>query len=322
MKSRPKGRRADRVRRYTDKSGTVREYRYPAKAAQPSPRSGDDLAGLLVAWQRSPEWRKLAEPTKQHYAHYLKPLAKMGQASVSDLKRQHLLEIRDSLALARGDGAATGFIRAVSALLTWARERGIVEHNPILGGTKGLERGSLRAWTAEEAETAMERLPEPLRRVVVLALFTAQRRGDLCAMRWSQYDGLAIRLVQGKTGASVVIPCHPQLNAELGVWALNRTALTILTDRAGRPWKPNLLSHYLPDALVRIGLSNELNVHGLRKLACTMLAEAGASTHEIAAISGHRSLQMVAYYTRAVDQEKLAQSAMARLDQKWKRRDG
>lgn len=313
MKSRPKGRRADRVRRYVAKDGTVKEYRYPAKPVQPSPRSGDDLAGLLVAWERSPEWRRLALATKQHYGHYLRPLNKVGHIPVREIKRQFLLEVRDAIATERGDGAATGFIRAVSALLTWARDRGIVEHNPILGGTKGLERGSLRAWTAQEAETAMERLPEPLRRVVVLARYTAQRRGDLCAMRWSQYDGQAIRLVQGKTGASVVIPCHPQLNAELDVWALNRTALTILTDGAGRPWKPNLLSHYLPAALVRIGLSNELNVHGLRKLACTMLAEAGASTHEIAAVSGHKSLSMVQMYTASVDQERLASTAIARL---------
>jgi hypothetical protein len=36
--------------------------------------------------------------------------------------------------------------------------------------------------------------------------------------------------------------------------------------------------------LPRIGLPGELNVHGLRKLAAASLADAGCSTHEIAAI--------------------------------------
>ena len=52
--------------------------------------------------------------------------------------------------------------------------------------------------------------------------------------------------------------------------------------------------------------------HGLRKAACRRLAEAGASVNEIAAVSGHRSLNEIARYTRAVDQEKMARSAMAR----------
>jgi hypothetical protein len=43
------------------------------------------------------------------------------------------------------------------------------------------------------------------------------------------------------------------------------------------------------------------------------LAEAGASTHEIAAVTGHMSLEEIERYTRAVRKKKLADSAMARL---------
>jgi integrase len=51
----------------------------------------------------------------------------------------------------------------------------------------------------------------------------------------------------------------------------------------------------------------------LRKLAATRLAEAGCSEHEIAAITGHRSLSEVARYTRARDQARLAEQAMSKL---------
>jgi hypothetical protein len=43
------------------------------------------------------------------------------------------------------------------------------------------------------------------------------------------------------------------------------------------------------------------------------LAEAGCSANEIAAITGHVTLEEVARYTRATEQKKLARSAMARL---------
>ena len=167
------------------------------------------------------------------------------------------------------------------------------------------------------SRTALAGLPEPLRRVVVLALYTGQRRGDLCALRWSAYDGQAIRLVQQKTKEPLVIPCHPALKAELDAWRQDTVAgigeATLLTDNRGQPWKPNLLSHYLPAALVRIGMSNDINVHGLRKLAAANLAEAGCSTKEIAAITGHRTLAMVDLYTRSADQKKLAGAAIVRF---------
>ena len=47
--------------------------------------------------------------------------------------------------------------------------------------------------------------------------------------------------------------------------------------------------------------------------AARRLAEAGCSANEIAAITGHATLQEVSRYTKAAEQKKLAQSAMRRL---------
>jgi integrase len=57
-----------------------------------------------------------------------------------------------------------------------------------------------------------------------------------------------------------------------------------------------------------------LNVHGLRKLAAATLAECGCSANEIAAITGHDTLGMVTLYTASAEQERLAESAVRRLD--------
>jgi integrase len=317
MQSRPKGRKVGRVVRHTMADGTVKEYRYdPHQPKRRGVAVGDTLASLIAAFQRSPEWLRLAADTRQNYTLYLRTLDRVGHVRAADVKRRDLLTIRDSVAASRGNGAAFGFVRAVSALFAWGVDREWLEHNIAHGCTKGLPRGHLRAWTAQEAATAIALLPEHLRRVVVLALYTGQRRGDLCSLPWSAYDGRAIRLTQGKTAEPLVIPCHPALKAELDGWTVCRTAVTILTDAQGKPWKPNLLSHYLPAALVRIGLSNELNIHGLRKLAATNLAEAGCSAHEIASVTGHRTLAMVALYTRSVDQERLASAAIVRLSER------
>jgi integrase len=44
------------------------------------------------------------------------------------------------------------------------------------------------------------------------------------------------------------------------------------------------------------------------------LAEAGCSTHEIAAITGHETLAMVELYTRGADQKRRAAAAIQKLE--------
>jgi integrase len=74
-----------------------------------------------------------------------------------------------------------------------------------------------------------------------------------------------------------------------------------------------VLSGKLPGKIQALGLRKGLNVHGLRKLAAANLAEAGCSTLEIAAITGHASLGMVQLYTKSADQERMATAAIVRL---------
>ena len=62
----------------------------------------------------------------------------------------------------------------------------------------------------------------------------------------------------------------------------------------------------------RVGLTG-LSPHGLRKAAARRLAEAGCTTHEIRSITGHASLQEVQRYTDAVEQKRLAVSAIAKV---------
>ena len=272
--------------------GRYRENRYPPYRPKRRKIPADSLEALIGAYRRSPEWGALGERTRTNYSIYLRPLEEVGHLPVRQMKRRELLLIRDAIAKARGNGAGTGFLRAASALFGWAVNHDWIEHTPV-HRIKRLPGGHLRAWTRAEADAAVEGLPEHLRRVVLLGRFTGQRRGDLCGMTWSSYDGTTLRLVQQKTGAALVIPCHPVLKSALDGWRRDASAVTILTNTLGRPWVAQHLSHELPKALARLGLARDLNVHGLRKLAAAELADVGCTMHEIAAITGHRTLAMV-----------------------------
>jgi len=290
----------------------VREYRYPPYRPKRRKVAAKSLEALIHAYRRSPEWDGLSERTRTNYAIYLRPLEEVGHLAVRQMKHRELLLIRDAIACARGNGAATGFMRAASAVFGWAVDHDWIEYTPV-HRIKRLPGGHLRAWTRADADAAVEGLPEHLRRVVLLARFTGQRRGDRCATMWSAYDGTTLRLVRQKTGAASVIPCHPVLKSALDGWRRDATAVTILTNTFCRPWVAQHLSHELPKALTKLSLAHDLNVHGLRKLAAADLADVGCTMHEIAANTGHRTLAMVQEYTRSAGQERVAGAAVVNL---------
>lgn len=307
--------RSPRVVRRTLADGTVKEYHYKRH----QDLDGHTLGAVIAQWQRSPEWSNLSPGTQANYVLYLKPLhAAMKLTPVNGIKRSHLLKMRNEIAFKRGHGAALNFCRAVGALFTWARRNDVVEASPAIDLVFSLQRGSLPAWRDDQAQRAMRELPEPYRRAVVLAYHTGQRRGDLCRIGWHDYDGQVIRLIQEKTTQPLEIPVSAELRAELAIWKTDRHAVTILEHR-GKPWKPGYLTQWLPDQLKRIGLP-PLGLHGLRRLTAIRLAEAGCTPHEIAAITGHRTLQMVQEYTKGVRQRNLADVAVLRLENAGKRK--
>lgn len=311
-------RRAPKTVRKVLADGTVKVYQYARDAApKRKPRaSADSVAALVDAFKRSPEWEDFSPATKATYSVYLRPLERLTQLAAKDLKRKLLLQMRDAIAVKRGRkggrGAATGFMRTVKALMRWAVDREWLETNPAYG-IKNLKGGTLRAWTEAELTTALDKLPEPYRRVVVLALYTGQRRGDLCALTWGAYDGRSIRLTQQKTGAALVIPCHSALKAELDAWREQVQVGRVLTPPRARAWTAPHLTREMKRELEKLGLRG-INVHGLRKMAAQKLAEAGCTVHEIQAITGHKSLSMVQLYTDGAAQEVRAEAAILRLE--------
>src|SRR5262249_17915035 len=89
--------------------------------------------------------------------------------------------------------------------------------------------------------------------------------------------------------------------------------LTFLVTATGKPYSPNHFSETFREWCDTAGLPKRCSAHGLRKAACRRLAEAGCSEKQIAAISGHASLDEVARYTKAEDKARLARDAMAQM---------
>src|SRR5438067_5375877 len=67
---------------------------------------------------------------------------------------------------------------------------------------------------------------------------------------------------------------------------IERVSPLILTTRTGRAWKKRYFAQAWQEACEAAGITN-LHFHDLRGTAVTMLAEAGCTIPEIAAVTGH-----------------------------------
>lgn len=283
--------------------GTVKTYTYDRRKA----RVGT-VEALIVAYRTSPEYAALAKSTKHNRARCLDQIGEVyGASLVADIRRRHIKGMRDKLA--HTPGWANEIVKTWKVIMELAVEDEIVVSN-VARGVKRLAIGSYRRWTQEEVTQALSAAPENLRRAIILGLYTGQRGGDVIRMTWADYDGAGIAVVQEKTGAKLWIPAHRNLRAELDAWKKDASSLTILVDGRGHPWG---LRGSFSRAIARVAPKGAV-FHGLRKAAAALLAEAGCSTNEIAAITGHKTLGMLSHYTAEADQKVRASAAIVKLE--------
>jgi integrase len=168
-------------------------------------------------------------------------------------------------------------------------------------------------WTEEEIAQyeAFYPIGTKARLALALGLYTAQRRGDVVRMGRQHIRDGVISVRQEKTGEPLAIPVHPELQAALDATSVGH--LTLLVTKSGKSYGANDFSEQFRSWCDAAGLPKACTFHGLRKAALTRLADAGCTVHEIAAISGHKTLKEIAHYTKAADQARLARGAMARM---------
>jgi integrase len=209
--------------------------------------------------------------------------------------------------------AAKSWLKSIRHLMQFALKLEMIRTDPTQGiKLKAPRTDGIHTWSEQNiaAFEAVHPVGTKARLAFALLLYTAQRRGDVVRMGRQHIRDGVIQVRQEKTGAELSIPVHSDLRAIIA--ATPGEHLTFLVTQTNRPYSGNDFSGQFRAWCDAAGLPKECSAHGLRKAACRRLAEAGCSAHEIAAISGHMTLSEVQRYTRAVDQAKLAKSAMER----------
>lgn len=304
-----------------------------AEAEKAPPVTVPTINSLIRAYQGAPDWKDLAASTREIEQFNINAIEKaFGAMPLAAVERKGarsvFLEWRDDMA-EDTPRAADAKLARLARILKFAFDREMIDRHPLATFKRvyKVDRSEI-VWLPEHFEKLNAAASPEIRLAAFVALHTGQRRGDLIALRWAQFDGEAIRLTQSKTGAKVYIPCTEALRAVLGDLkaqaeakaaaggqAVDVGALHILNSTGGRPWTIEAFKQAWRWAFLQTEIADDLHFHDIRGTAVTMLAEAQCTVPEICSITGHTLASankiLENYLART---SVLAKSAIAKLE--------
>lgn len=317
-----------------------------AVADRKSPRN-DTLAGLVAQYRASPEYAKLSDTTKRHWARWLDRVAdtsgpleigSLGLAMLDDRRvKEDLLEWRDQWAAT--PRTADYAVQVLSRILSWGVSRGKLAINAAAGIEQLYESDRAdQIWTADEEALYCLAAPSPeVAFIVPLANLTGLRREDLTRLSWSHVGEAAIVLRAGKSehrgreAKDVVVPVlgetrellgaikaqQERRHAELCAVATRKKKpappkpLTVLSNTRGKPWTVNGLEHQVIDAKGSVGIDKHL--HDARGTFGTRLRKAGLRASEIADILGWEERRVERLLATYVDRDAIVRDLAERI---------
>lgn len=244
------------------------------------------------------------------------PLADMHMA----VPQHELVGLRD--AHAATSGKADNMIAAIRSMYRWAiedRKLDGLSVNPAVGiGRIHKNQGGAVTWSVADLEKYRARWPSGTKQHLALSIFmfTALRISDaiLLGRRNEEQVGAVTWLrveTQKKHSRDVYIPMLPPLRA--AITAQTVVGPTYLLTQYGKPFaSTNSFGNKFREWCIEAGLPDRSS-HGIRKAAGKLLAQAGANQYEIMAIHGHSEARTSEVYTKDVERQRLAESAMSRL---------
>ena len=271
------------------KRHTVEELidRYVRDVLPTKPRSAENQAGQLKWW-------------RQHMGNYV----------LADATPALIAESRDTLAkgithrgMPRTPATVNRYLAVLSHTFTIAmKEWGWVENNPVMKVRRLPEpQGRVRFLSDDERERLLQActgsINKQLYPIVVLALSTGMRQGEILGLNWDDVDleSGRITLHDTKNKERRSVPVVGQALRVLQDYAKVRRIDTSLVFPGSVKGKPVDVRAPWERAVRAAGIE-DFRFHDLRHSAASYLAMNGATPSELAAVLGHKTLQMVKRY--------------------------
>jgi integrase len=209
----------------------------------------------------------------------------------------------------RSGATVNRYIAALSHALSFAmKERRLLQRNPVSDIRRKLEpRGRTRFLADEDRTRLLQACAESawpgLQPLVLLAITTGARKGELIRLKWTDIDLKAGRALvsQTKNDEPRTLPLAGKALEALRALKLQDSARSeyVFPQPSGLPGPYEHFDSHWYVALKASGIQ-DFHFHDLRHTTASMLAAQGASLLEIADVLGHKTLAMVKRYSHLV----------------------
>ena len=219
----------------------------------------------------------------------------------------------DATMYQRSGATINRYLATLSHMLNVAKkEWRLIDRNPVSDITKMKEgRGRTRFLSDEERATLLNVCSKSgwpqLHTLVVLAISTGARRGELISLKWDAIDLKAGKAVvtETKNGEARTLPLVGKALEALRALKLQGSAKSeyVFPNPSGFPGYFENFDQRWIEALKAAGIKG-FRFHDLRHCCASYLAANGASLLEIADVLGHKTLAMVRRYSHLTQSHK------------------
>lgn len=219
-----------------------------------------------------------------------------GDCYLNKINSEDLFLWRDSLLQTDRPHSVASYLRTLSPIINYAVSRGYITKSPF---AKGLKMNPIVETPVIFSDSELQavkneivKYPNVLTAIRLLEL-TGFRVGEACYLRWSDIDFLngIISVHNSKENRFDAFPIDDTL--EMFLRSISKTSEFVLSIR-----DRSYISHKLKETTRKLGLSEKLCVHSIRKTFCSRLVRSGVDMAIAHKLMRHRHVSTtLKYYT-------------------------
>lgn len=216
-------------------------------------------------------------------------------------------------------------VACIRHMFNKAVEWGYLNNNPLRTVKKLKEPpGRMRYLNAEEIERLMAQCAEHIKPIVVMALNTGMRKGEILNLKWGDVDfeNRVIHVRHTKNNEHKTIPINDTLLNCLQGLGVQLSDQYVFASPEGKPYTD--VKRGFSKAVQRAGIT-DFRFHDLRHTFASRLVMAGTDLRTIQVLLGHKEIKMTMRYSHlsdthlrdAVKSSKMAQIRHKRKMENW-----
>ena len=286
--------------------------------ARQAERDAESVAELVEEYLGKWAWPRKRSAAEDERILRKEIVPQWGNRKARDIKRRDIITLLDGILDRGAPIQANRTLACVRRMFNWAIERDMLDASPCVRvKAPAQENRRDRALVNGEIRTFWHgldnaRMTDTMKLALRLQLVTAQRKGEIIAAEWPEFDRenalWTIPAEKAKNGVQHVVPLSPLALDLLDAIEANGTGSRYLfpSPRGDRSVAGQSVDHALRDNRERIGVE-DMTPHDLRRSAATAMAALGVDRTVLAKVLNHVDRSVTGRYdTHAYIPEKRA----------------